>query len=89
MAETININEVVNTIHPNLHLIRCPWRFNEKGELIVMNPSWSDYKAYNYKHKYGIPTACKLCNRVVVLDHMHRHQRSNICKKNRTNNSIE
>jgi hypothetical protein len=54
MASIAQIKRAPN--NPNGKPISAPWRFNEEGKLVVMNPSFTDYKAYKYKHKYGIPT---------------------------------
>ena len=44
-------------------------------------------KYYDEKRKAidGAIITCQLCNRQVTSGHIHRHQRSNICKKNRLN----
>ena len=85
MAEVINMNQIIKrpSHNPNGRPISVPWRFNEDGELIIKNPTWSDYKAYNYKHKYGLPVQCAFCKRTVVLDHLKRHYNSKRCQKSR------
>ena len=44
-------------------------------------------KYYDEKRKAidGAIITCNLCNKEVTSGHIHRHQRTNICKKNRLN----
>lgn len=61
--------------------IRCPWRFNEDGELIIKHPTWMDYFRHNYTTKYGVKVECDQCHRSVVASKLARHHTSKICKK--------
>jgi len=69
--------------NPKGRPISVPWRFDSDGNLIVENPTFSDYYKYNYYNKYSCKTLCVLCCRNALIKHMKRHQNSNICKKNR------
>ena len=67
--------------NPNGRPIRVPWRFDSDGNLIIKNPTFSDYCKYNYATKYGLKIECELCGRKVVSEQLKRHKTSAICKK--------
>ena len=70
----------------------APWRYiTLEDGTIKYNKNPCDplyYKTYYDEKRKAIDGAiitCQLCNRQVTSGHIHRHQRSNICKKNRLN----
>ena len=87
MVEVIDTQAIEKALKPN-YKIRCAWRFDSEGNLIVLNPTWSDYYHYNYITKYGCKVACELCNREVVQSKLNRHQKSEICKRKRAADSV-
>ena len=80
MVEVIDTPKIGKSIkHPGGGPICAPWRFDDKGELIILNPIRHDYNVNNYRLRNGFKSTCELCNRQVVWKHMKRHQNSNIC----------
>ena len=73
-------------------ILRTPWRTTilpdgtKKYNDRPCDPLYFK-KYYDEKRKAidGAIITCQLCNRHVTSGHIHRHQRSNICKKNRLN----
>ena len=73
-------------------ILRTPWRTTiledgtKKYNDRPCDPLYFK-KYYDEKRKAidGAIITCQLCNRHVTSGHKHRHQRSNICKKNRLN----
>ena len=73
-------------------ILRTPWRTTILPDgTIKYNDRPCDplyfKKYYDEKRKAidGAIITCQLCQREVTSGHIHRHQRSNICKKNRLN----
>ena len=89
MVEVIDTQNIEKTLkHPGGRPITVPWRFDGKGDLIILNPKWTDYFHFNYINKYGCKVKCNLCNREVVQSKLNRHQQSGICKRKRAANII-
>ena len=73
-------------------ILRTPWRTTilpdgtKKYNDRPCDPLYFK-KYYDEKRKAidGSIITCQLCNRQVTSGHIHRHQRSNICKKNSLN----
>ena len=73
-------------------ILRTPWRTTiledgtKKYNDRPCDPLYFK-KYYDEKRKAidGAIITCQLCNRQVTSGHIHRHQRSNICKKNSLN----
>ena len=73
-------------------ILRAPWRTTilENGEIKYSKKPcdplyYQKYYDEKRKEKEAIVITCELCLRRVACGHIHRHQRSNICKKNSLN----
>ena len=82
--DTQNIQKSVRCGRP----IEVPWRFDEEGNLIVLNAKWTDYYHHNYINKYGNKVMSELCNRVVVQSKLNRHHLREICKRKRVGSLV-
>ena len=80
-----HVQEKRKSNNPNGGPIRVAWRFDSDGNLIIKNPTFSDYFKHNYTNKYGCQTVCELCGRNTIVQHKRRHQSSKICNKMRRN----
>ena len=85
------VKEDTPTVEKNnkIKILKAPWRTEilEDGTNKYNNkPCDPEYfKKYYHekrKEKESIVITCELCERRVACGHIHRHHRSNICKKN-------